>query len=994
MKGGGTETKFALYEGDKYRGVFATRDEAIAAAKRPKTEQKPGKSDWTEIGKNAIGQTIYEDQRGVRSYIENGIRHTEPVGIIPGGGISVRGDRGEEWTLAEGTPAPATPEKPATLADAFAQHFAKGESFPTIVQARKFARDAGFGEDPKQIEEAIELAMVRTARKIAKKPDAFKQLVALYERQPRLGTRTSTQMRDQAFSTPVPLAYVASRLAGIGPQSTVYEPTAGNGALLIEANPTRTIANEINPERAAALRSQGFKVVKQYDAAEDGPGTMAKFDRVIANPPFGPVKEGQQSKIFDLGYVQHGYRTREIDHAIALRALEEMEPNGRAALIVGGLPKTAVSEEARSDGYNSKSKREFYKTLYDHYRVTDHFTVAGELYERQGAGWPVDVIVIEGRGKSDLPLPAVSPPRILKTWDELGGLLNAYRPGSIAEVGEPAPASADHGAAGSNGGVREAGERLPEFEPEPREPGAVQPGPAERLGYAEAGGEQQPERNEPAVRGEPAGPGAAPAAERRAPRVETETEKQVAYKPKSLKTDGLGTLVPINMRTSIDNSLDAVREKQGDIDAFVASELGYEPDELGRYFASEQVDALALAIDNIKRGKGFIIGDQTGIGKGRVNAAIIRWALKNKRIPIFVTEKPNLYGDMYRDLGDIGIQDFLSREPRILVTNAGLRMPLDESGKAKIATAEPAVHNRLLDSLTGANFGEKFDMIFTNYSQMQTVKQGDTPRRRFLANIAPGSVVIFDESHNAGGQSAPLPGQPANRAGFARDLVRSANGAFYSSATYAKRPDVMDLYAATDMSMAVDDPKELGAAIQRGGVPMQQVVASMLAKAGQYIRRERSFAGITYDTPTIPVSRDVYDGNLALARRHPAIQRVRERRHQGPRQAIESRREAGQRRQRDRRCRRTKHDVFVHHAQHRQSDVAGDEGEASSTDGDRSAQTRRKAGAHRREHDGDVPDGLRGAGRAGPRTAAQRHIPRRPAQISGTHAHDHHQKAV
>ena len=33
VKGGGTETKFALYEGDKYRGIFATKDEAITAAK-------------------------------------------------------------------------------------------------------------------------------------------------------------------------------------------------------------------------------------------------------------------------------------------------------------------------------------------------------------------------------------------------------------------------------------------------------------------------------------------------------------------------------------------------------------------------------------------------------------------------------------------------------------------------------------------------------------------------------------------------------------------------------------------------------------------------------------------------------------------------------------------------------------------------------------------------------------------------------------------------
>lgn len=44
---------------------------------------KGERSDWTEIGRNAIGQTLYEDQRGVRSYLENGTRHTEAVQLRP-----------------------------------------------------------------------------------------------------------------------------------------------------------------------------------------------------------------------------------------------------------------------------------------------------------------------------------------------------------------------------------------------------------------------------------------------------------------------------------------------------------------------------------------------------------------------------------------------------------------------------------------------------------------------------------------------------------------------------------------------------------------------------------------------------------------------------------------------------------------------------------------------------------------------------------------------
>ena len=62
-------------------------------------------------------------------------------------------------------------------------------------------------------------------------------------------------MEQQAYSTPVPLSYLASRLAGINQNTTVYEPSAGNGALLIDSRATYVTANELNPDRAAALRT-------------------------------------------------------------------------------------------------------------------------------------------------------------------------------------------------------------------------------------------------------------------------------------------------------------------------------------------------------------------------------------------------------------------------------------------------------------------------------------------------------------------------------------------------------------------------------------------------------------------------------------------------------------------------------------------------------------------------------------------------------------------
>ena len=79
-----------------------------------------------------------------------------------------------------------------------------------------------------------------------------------------------------------------------------------------------------------------------------------------------------------------------------------------------------------------------------------------------------------------------------------------------------------------------------------------------------------------------------------------------------------------------------------------------------------------MAIVNMEKDGGFILGDQTGIGKGRVMAAIVRYALKQgTTVPVFVTAKPVLYADIWRDMKAIGVSEMLGRIPKVLMTNAG-----------------------------------------------------------------------------------------------------------------------------------------------------------------------------------------------------------------------------------------------------------------------------------------------------------------------------------
>ena len=170
-----------------------------------------------------------------------------------------------------------------------------------------------------------------------------------------------------------------------------------------------------------------------------------------------------------------------------------------------------------------------------------------------------------------------------------------------------------------------------------------------------------------------------------------DTEFQTAYERKS-KAEYMGTLIPKGMADAAKASLDAIEKEHGDIDAYVAKELGYKPEEIGNYFGAEQIDAIALAIHHMGNGGGFIIGDQTGIGKGRVNAAVIRWAQRQGKIPVFVTIKKELYADMVRDLADIGMDGF-----NPLITNAGQTgkeaIPLPDGRELK--TQGSAAHNKL-----------------------------------------------------------------------------------------------------------------------------------------------------------------------------------------------------------------------------------------------------------------------------------------------------------
>ncbi len=835
-----------------------------------------------------------------------------------------------------------TPEGKMKVARELADFFIGGGSFASIFDARKKISDLigkkieAATELAKQADETIEVAIVLAGREIVQAGRKqgrsaqviYDRLVDLYNRQPNLAVRSSTSVRDQAYSTPVPLAYLASELAGITYDSKVLEPTAGNGMLLVGVATKNATANELNGKRADMLDAMGFEA-ERNNAATESLAPAKSQDAVIANPPFGATKDAAGNTI--VYEVKPDYGTREVDHAIAFKALEAMKDDGRAVLIVGGS--NATTDEGRQEDYRGKSKRSFYFNLYKDYNVVDHFTVDGSMYSKQGASYPVDVIIIEGRGKSKRDLPAADLPQVIRSYEELKGKLNGTRSVESEGVsgadgasgsesaggqdngtpvdrvpGRPGDGDGNQGGAGSDnasvsgtesadngrpdgsGAVSGDGQSEPAYTPRLRNSGGrTVPGNGKagtgsatgnrgnRSGNVDGTGRVDGQRVESGLtdrRGE-----------------ETETETQISYAPRS-NAASVGTLVPRAMRDAIEASLEKIEAQFGNIDEYVAERLNYDPETLRANFSAEQVDALALAIKNAEEGRGFIIGDQTGIGKGRVVAAMIRYAIINDKTPIFVTEKPNLYSDMIRDLDDIGMTDELgldTKKPKIFMTNADETVPYSlirekngEITENNLTLRPPktgkAMGELMRQMMAGESLGD-FKVIFTTYSQLQTVKGKVTDRMNFVKQFGAGNYMIFDESHNAGGggetqartkdqREKAKEGESlvTGRAAFVRSLVNNAFGTFFSSATYAKRPDVMDLYSSTNMKLAVDKISQLGQAIKLGGVPMQQVVATMLTKDGQYIRRERTFAGVSYDTVETKVDKQTAE-NMAAAMR-------------------------------------------------------------------------------------------------------------------------------
>jgi len=407
--------------------------------------------------------------------------------------------------------------------------------------------------------------------------------------------------------------------------------------------------------------------------------------------------------------------------------------------------------------------------------------------------------------------------------------------------------------------------------------------------------------------------------------------KDNQYLSQSESCSSVDTVVPNSMRYDMHKAIETIDRRVNGVDSYVAEKLGYiigncsieERKEglkcLCDAFSAEQVDAIAVAIYNIEeKGQGCIIGDQTGIGKGRIASAMIRYAIKRGLKPIFLTEKPNLFSDFFRDVIAIGSDDavplenfmgykevskksvkvekdeeddssdegFEEEETQIIrvpiyktnknykedvigkkrtvpyiINGAGTKTAIkDEAGNILYKGLSANENKNVIESGT---IPKEFDFAISTYSQFRGAVE--STKMQYLLQISQGNIIIMDESHNASGAS--------NVGQFLRKVLEGTLGVTFLSATFAKRPDNMPIYASkTSMSDANMTNEDLVSAITYGGVALQEIVSSNLVAEGQMIRRERSFEGVevNYEYLDDSQSRRGYP-NLDLEQKHRAI---------------------------------------------------------------------------------------------------------------------------
>lgn len=610
-------------------------------------------------------------------------------------------------------------------------------------------------------------------------------------------TRRSEEMQArQQFSTPIPLGLAAVSAAAITPGDVVLEPSAGTGlmAVLAEIAGGQLMLNELAEIRAGLLEAlfPAFSV-SRFDAAQihDHLASEQVPSVVLMNPPFSAMAN-VQGRVADTTF-------RHISSALA-----RLAPGGRLVAITGA-------------GFAPESPdwRDAFARLQERGRVQFTAPIAGAVYARHGTTFPTRLTVIDR-------VPAEDPARLPDSLPMAGdvetllGLMADHVP-PRAPVELPAlPAAPIRATAACLPARKRARPPRPVAIPISCEVGRELIyetrtwSPAEGARMTDAIYEEYGLQT---IRV----PGARPHP--------TKLVQSAAMASVAPPKPSYRPLLPANIHALL---------SEAQLETVIFAGEAHAEHLPGQWQLDETFDVPTLARDDVENAvrfrRGFMIGDGTGVGKGRQAASIIldNW-LRGRRKAVWISKSDKLIEDAQRDWSALGM------EP-LLVT------PLSRFPQGKEIVLPEGI-------------------LFTTYATLRSDDRGEKKSRvkQIVDWLGAGfdGVIVFDEAHAmanaAGGKGERGDVSPSQqgRAGLrlqralpdARILYVSATGATtVENLAYAQR---LGLWGGEDFPFATRS--EFVSAIEDGGVAAMEVLARDLRALGLYTARSLSFDGVEYD---------------------------------------------------------------------------------------------------------------------------------------------------